>query len=107
MAFIGKYDKNNHYLLLSRYDGNLSESIVELIRLNDFKVINRWNPEINKINNRIDKTRDEYLLLDRDLNEYRYKIHAPLLTNDGGLIIHSHGSALVKIDKCNNTLSRP
>ena len=103
-GFFGKYDKNNHYLLLSRYDGNLSESIVELIRLNDFKVINRWNPEINKINNRIDKTRDEYLLLDRDLNEYRYKIHAPLLTNDGGLIIHSHGSALVKIDKCNNTV---
>ena len=43
-GFFGKYDKNNHYLLLSRYDGNLSESIVELIRLNDFKVINRWNP---------------------------------------------------------------
>lgn len=104
IGFVGEYDKNGRYLLLSRYDGNLSESVVELIRLSDFKIMNRWNPDIEKINEKIDKTRDEYLLLNRDLNENRYKIHSPLLTDDGGLIIHSHGSALVKIDKCSNLL---
>ena len=37
------------YLLLSRYDGNIKESIVELVDLQSFELLHSWNPDINSI----------------------------------------------------------
>ena len=96
-GFVGSFKQKNYFLLLSRYDGNISESVVELINLEDQKVIQRWNPDIKYINSLIDQKREEYLLLERDLHENRFKIHSPLITSDGGLLFHANGSALMKL----------
>ena len=100
-GFVGSFKQKNYFLLLSRYDGDISESVVELINLEDQKVIHRWNPDIKYINSLIDQKREEYLLLERDFHENRFKIYSPLITNDGGLVFHANGSALIKIDACN------
>ncbi len=100
-GFVGSFNQKNYFLLLSRYDGDISESVVELVSLEDQKIIQKWNPDIRYINSLIDQERDEYLLLNRDFNENRYKIYSPLITRDGGLIFHANGSALIKIDACN------
>ena len=100
-GFVGSFNKKNYFLLLSRYDGDISESVVELINLEDQEVIQRWNPDIKYINSLIDQKREEYLLLERDFHENRFKIHSPLITSDGGLLFHANGSALIKIDACN------
>ena len=42
-GFVGSFNKKNYFLLLSRYDGDISESVVELINLEDQEVIQRWN----------------------------------------------------------------
>lgn len=103
-GFEGDYSRKNVYLLLSRFDGNIKESVVELIELDGFKTIHRWNPDINSINKKIDTNRDEYKLLNRDHHENRYKIDSPILDRDGGLIIHPNGSALVKLDFCSKVI---
>ena len=100
-GFAGSFNQKNYFLLLSRYDGDISESVVELISLENQEVIQRWNPDIKYINSLIDQKREEYLLLERDFHENRYKIHSPLITSDGGLLFHANGSALIKIDACN------
>ncbi len=100
-GFTGSFNKKNYFLLLSRYDGDISESVVELINLENQELIQRWNPDIKYINSLIDQKREEYLLLERDFHENRFKIYSPLITNDGGLVFHANGSALIKIDACN------
>tara|TARA_B100000686_G_C16789288_1_gene977498 strand:+ start:1101 stop:2492 length:1392 start_codon:yes stop_codon:yes gene_type:complete len=102
-GFIGNYN-DDYFLLLSRFDGDSSESLVELVDLGNFKIIHQWNPNINEINENIDVNRQEYKLLKRDFHENRYKIDSPILSEDGGLIFHPNGSALIKIDHCNNLL---
>ena len=101
-GFVGEHKRDGIFLLLSRYDGDMKEAVVELIELKGFKLIHRWNPDVKKINERIDTNREEYKLLDRDFHENRYKIDSPILDQDGSLIIHPNGSALVKIDSCND-----
>ena len=80
----------------------MKEAVVELIDLKGFKLIHRWNPDVKLINERIDTNREEYKLLNRHLHENRYKIDSPILDQDGSLVIHPNGSALVKIDSCDN-----
>tara|TARA_X000001036_G_scaffold269821_1_gene250525 strand:+ start:645 stop:2039 length:1395 start_codon:yes stop_codon:yes gene_type:complete len=99
-GFVGEHKGEDVFLLLSRFDGNIKEAVVELVDLKKFKVIHKWNPDVTSINNQIDTSRDEYKLLKRDFHENRYKIDSPILTKDGGLIIHPNGSALVKINTC-------
>ena len=101
-GFVGEHKRDGIFLLLSRYDGDIKEAVVELIELKGFKLIHRWNPDVKLINDRIDTNREEYKLLNRDFHENRYKIDSPILDNDGSLIIHPNGSALVKIDSCND-----
>ena len=101
-GFVGEHKRDGIFLLLSRFDGDIKEAVVELIELKGFKLIHRWNPDVKKINERIDTNREEYKLLDRDFHENRYKIDSPILDQDGSLIIHPNGSALVKIDSCND-----
>ena len=103
-GFIGNNNRKDIYLLLSRFDGDIQEAVVELIHLDKFKLIHKWNPDVKSINKKIDTRRDEYKLLNRDFHENRYKIDSPILDRDGGLVIHPNGSALVKIDPCNDVV---
>ena len=57
-GFDGTYNSEESYLLLSRYDGDLKEGIVELIDLTNFKVLHTWNPDIDKFNKLVKKVDD-------------------------------------------------
>jgi hypothetical protein len=86
------------YLLLSKYDGDLDRSTVELVDLRSFEIKKIWRPNMKKINMLVDTTLPEFKNIHRDKNANRYNIKHPFLTNDGGLIFQDD-SPLVKIDK--------
>ncbi len=100
------YDKNfnyeKKYLLLSRYDGDLQRSLVELINLNTGEIIHTWKPDINIIINNLKK--NDSIQFKRDHNKKRYQIKFPYLTSDGNLYVKSHYTPLVKIDICSKFL---
>ncbi len=100
-GFNGTPNLNESYLLLSKYDGDLKEGIVELIDLTDFKVLNTWNPDINAFNKSVEKSL-EFKNIDRDNNNQRQKLIHPTLTKDGGLLFT--GGPLRKIDACSNLI---
>ena len=98
-GFSGDPNLSESYLLLSRYDGNLREGIVELVDLKNFSVLHTWNPEIDKFNKLVNKV-DEFKYLTRDHQDSRQLIKHPKLTRDGSLLFNS--SPLRKIDACSN-----
>ena len=100
--FNGVPNNKKSYLLLSKFDGDLKEGVVELIDLTNFEVLHTWNPDINKFNNLVDKV-DEFEYIDRDHNNSRSKLIHPKLLKDGGLVF-SQGTPLRKIDKCSNLI---
>lgn len=102
-GFVGNNLKDLSYLLLSRYDGNLNESVVELVDLTSFEVVHRWNPDIKKINSYVDISKEEFKNHLRDNNERRYGIAHPIINSDGSIIFND-SSPLVKIDFCSNLI---
>ncbi len=101
-GFNGTPNLDTSYLLLSRYDGNLGEGVVELVDLTNFKVLHTWNPDIDNLNKSVEKI-DEFKNLNRDSNDSRYLLRHPILLNDGGLVFKDH-APLVKIDSCSNPI---
>ena len=101
-GFSGEPNTQEIYLLLSRYNGDLKEGIVELIDLRNFNVLHTWNPDIDSFNDLISKE-EEFKHLSRDRTNRRTILRHPLLTKDGGLIF-KHNSPLRKIDSCSNLL---
>ena len=61
-GFNGNPNLSESYLLLSKYDGNLKEGIVELVDLTNFQVLHTWNPDIDKFNKSVKKV-DEFKYL--------------------------------------------
>jgi len=98
-GFTGRPLDQEAYLLLARYDGNLEESVVELINLTTFNVLHTWNPDISHINSLVDVSNPEFKFINRDRHEKRYRIMHPLLNSDGSLFFQDH-SPLIKIDYC-------
>ena len=101
-GFNGTPNSQQAYLLLSRYDGNIKEGIVDLVDLTSFEILHSWNPDIDHFNDLVDQVH-EFQYLERDNNDSRSMLIHPLLTADGGLIFHS-ASPLRKIDKCSNLI---
>lgn len=101
-GFNGTPNSSESYLLLSRYDGDLKEGIVELVDLTNFKVLHTWNPDIDKFNKFLDKN-EKFKFMKRDKNNSRYLLKSPLLFKDGSLFF-LHSSPLRKIDYCSNLL---
>ena len=99
--FNGNPNIENSYLLLSKYDGDIKQGIVELVDLTNFKVLHTWNPDINKFNSLVEK-KQEFKKLSINNNDKRARLVHPILTKDGGLLFHHSGSPLIKIDKCSN-----
>ena len=52
--FTGNPLDQETYLLLSRYNGEIGEAVVELIDLTTFNILHTWNPDISQINSLID-----------------------------------------------------
>jgi hypothetical protein len=100
-GFNGTPNSEESYVLLSRYDGDLGEGVVELVDLTTFEVLHTWNPDIDAFNDLVEQT-DEFKYLQRDANNSRHLLYHPVLTNKGDLIFHSQNTPLKKIDACSN-----
>ena len=96
-GFSGTFNSMESYLLLSRYDGDLGEGIVELIDLTNFEVLHTWNPDIDAINDLVQQI-DDFKYLERDFNNSRHLLEHPKLTSDGGLVFNP----IKKIHACSN-----
>lgn len=94
-GFSGTPNSDESYLLLSRYDGDLQEGVVELIDLRKLEVLHTWNPDIDSINNLISKN-EEFKFLNRDRNNSRALLINPILIEGGGLLFNE----LTKINYC-------
>lgn len=99
-GFNGSPNDEELYLLLSKYDGDLNEGIVELVDLNNFKVLHTWNPDVDAFNDLVEQA-DEFKYLTRDNNEERSVLMHPKLTSDGGLLF-GWEAPLRKINVCSD-----
>ena len=93
-------------LIMSRYDGRLKKSLVEIIDTKNFEVIHSYNFNSEKIINSFDFSRiinkgkkKEYLLKSKILG-----IRNPLINSDGSLIGHLNYSPIFKLDICSNLI---
>ena len=101
--FNGTPNSEESYLLLSRYDGDLREGVVEVVDLRSFEVLHTWNPDIDAFNDLIEQTdTDEFKYMQRDLNNSRHLLYHPVLTKKGDLIFNAQNAPLRKIDACSN-----
>ena len=103
-GFFGTPNSEESYLLLSRYNGDLQEGIVELVDLRSFKVLHTWNPDIDAFNDLIDQT-NEFKYLHRDKNNSRIRLAHPKLLQDGHLLFQDD-TPLRKINACSNLVSQ-
>ena len=84
-------------ILISRHDGDLGRSIVEIRDLNTFEVIHSYLPNIESIYKKIDFSKSEFDSLKKDIGINRFYMWHPIITSEGGLIFQSN-SPLVKVD---------
>jgi len=101
-GFNGTPNSNESYLLLSRYDGDLRDGIVELVDLTNFKVLHTWNPDLNNFNKSLKKN-NLFKYVPRDNNDSRQLLYHPKLSKDGGLYFNNSGP-LRKINECSNLI---
>jgi len=86
-------------LLISRYDGDRKEGIVEYLDFDNEGAKHVWRTDIDSIHKRSNMPRS-VVNLRRDFNRSRYVYTHPLPFPDGSLIFHGMGSPLIKIDVC-------
>ena len=101
-GFDGTPNSEESYILLSKFDGDLNEGIVELVDLTNFEVLHTWNPDIDAFNALVEQV-DEFKYLARDNNNDRDRIIHPILLQDGGLLFQNR-TPLRKIDSCSNLM---
>jgi hypothetical protein len=99
-GFNGNPNTEESYLLLSRYDGDLQEGVVELVDLTNFEILHTWNPDIDRFNDLVEQI-DEFTFLERDVNNKRSRIAHPKLLQDGHLLF-LNTTPLRRIDACSN-----
>ena len=103
-GFNGTPNSYETYLLLSRYDGDLQEGVVELVDLRTFEILHTWNPDIDAFNTLVEQV-DEFKYLNRDHKNKRSLLMHPNLTDDGELLF-GWEKPLSKIDACSNLVSQ-
>ena len=101
-GFNGTPNSSESYLLLTRYDGNLKQGVVDLVDLMSFSVLHTWNPNIDKFNEPIENY-EKFKFIKRDRNDSRNLLRHPLLLEDGSLVFH-HLTPLRKIDSCSKLI---
>lgn len=90
--------KRNELLLLSRYDGDIKQSVVEIIDLNNFKKLHSFNFTINEYNKNI-TNKALYIDQANNLKKERFRYLHPLLLEDGS-ILFNHISPLYSVNLC-------
>lgn len=101
-GFVGEPNKDNVYLLLSRYNNDVKNGIVELVDLQNFEVMHSWNPDFNLIEDHFHL--DDSPRLDnsvRQVDASRLLLH-PVFDKEGSLIFHN--AFYFKIDSKSNFL---
>ena len=100
-GFYGTPNNKEYYLLLTRYDGDIRQYVVELISLIDFKVLHTWNPGFDEIWKLVDVQNDlQWKNLIKDKVDKRSTIGHPIIEEDGSIIFSSE-SPFLKINKNN------
>jgi len=94
-------NKRNAFLILPRYDHSLNRSVVEVVDLNNFKIIHTYMHDIDKMNNQVKNTK-KFPRIKIDDAEIRFEYVHPLILSDGSLISDSGYSPSFKIDFCSN-----
>ena len=90
------------YLLLSRFDSDMLEGVVDLVNLNTFETLHTWNPNLSNFWENIPQLEGtEWENLNRDRNDNRANMTHPFLMDDGGLVAQDY-TPLYKIDKESN-----
>lgn len=97
--------KNGELILLSRYDGDLEKSIVEIIDISTFKVLHTYSPDFKKLLDPIDKSLDQFSNILIEDSPIRFIMRHPLLLEDGSLIFDSDYTPIYKIDFCSNLIA--
>jgi len=97
-GFSGTPNSYESYLLLSRYDGDLGQGVVELVDLRSFQVLHTWNPDLDAINSQVAQE-GEFKRIAIDNIDRRDIFRHPLLMEDGKLLFKRR-SPLREIDKC-------
>ena len=77
------------YLLLSRWDTDINQAIVELIDIHRFKVLHRWNPDITNFLKGFDSNNQLLKELKFKSPENLFEIFSPVLANE---ILYFHGN---------------
>ena len=102
-GFEGAPSEKEMYLLLSKFDGDIKEGIVELVDLTNFDRIHVWNPNFDEMNKLAKNKGKEFQWLDRDYNDSRARLKHPYLTTNGELIFLDT-SPLRSINECSELL---
>ncbi len=100
-----KYFSNtrNELLILSRFDGDISKSTVEIIDLNNFRVIHKYKPNLELlIKKAYENNKDEFFRIKVNANEKRFIFYHPYVESNGDLISHAEEGPIFKLDLCSN-----
>ena len=92
------------YLLLSRIDGDADKSVVELVDLRDFSVLNRWEPVPELLMEGIART-SKIVPYNQWANR-RYRALHPLLMADGSLVFGGQFAPLIRLSACGDMIWR-
>ena len=99
-GFTGEKLNFPSFLLISRFDGDNRDGVVELVNLQSFEIIHKWNVDLDAINSNIKNTNGQFAYLKRDNNDRRSMLHHPILLSNGNLLIET--DYLLSIDTCSN-----
>ena len=100
-----RFKNNDRYelMVLSRFDGDLNKASVEIINLNDFSVIHKYNPDIKLINKKaLKNNKKEFFRIKTEATPNRFILYHPLIDEEGNLVSHSEEGPIFKMDICNN-----
>lgn len=90
------------YLLLSRYDGDRARHVVDLLSLADGTVRHEWLPDADAL--LADAPRTSRIAEYTNWNTRHYRAIAPILADDGTLVIKDHQSYLYGLGACSEKL---
>ena len=91
------------YLLLSRYNGDQTQHVIELMSLETGEVHRTWSPEPETLLATVDRLPefDGVARYENWNNAYFRYIH-PYLTEDGHLLVKNHNAPLFMLSPCGN-----
>lgn len=98
---INKKIERDYILLLSRFDGDSNDSVVEVYDLNNFNTIHKWTLDLDTIKNNINYKKNLEFKDLKNRDQTNFAMRAPFIDNKVNLIFSSN-SPLIKLDFCGN-----